>query len=372
MIKFKVATIVGTRPEIIRLSRIISLVEQNTKHILIHTGQNYDEHLNHIFFKDLKIREPDYKYSVSKTSLASAISDIFKNCEKAIAIEKPDAVLILGDTNSCLSSIIAKRMRIPVYHLEAGNRCFDENVPEEINRRIIDHVSDFNLVYTEHARRNLLAEGLHPRRIHLIGSPMNEVIQFYMPKIKKSSILNRLNVSKGEYFVASFHREENVDNVENLKKILDILNTICDIYGKKVIVTTHPRTKKQLEKIKADINNKIIFCSPFCFTDYIWLQKNSKCVLSDSGTVSEECAIIGFNAITIRNSIERPEAIESGVICLSELNERSVINIVDIVCKKKPKNTIYEYNINDTSERVLKIIAGTCKLSNMWWGLQNV
>ena len=302
--KLKVMTIVGTRPEIIRLSRTMALLDQFTNHIIVHTGQNYDYELNEIFFKELEIRKPDYFLNVDTATLGSAVGDIIKKSEEVLKKENPDALLVLGDTNSCLSAYMAKRMHIPIFHMEAGNRCFDFNVPEEINRRIIDHIADFNLVYTEHARRHLLSEGLPHRRIYLTGSPMNEVLNYYLPKINESKILESLSLKAKRYFVVSTHREENVDNPENLKKIIDVLKALSKEYNYPIIVSTHPRTRKRIEafsmnklsaessKLRADKNIK--FLKPFGFLDYVNLQMNAACTISDSGTISEESAILSF------------------------------------------------------------------------------
>ena len=290
--------------------------------------------------------------------------------------EKPDAILILGDTNSCIAGIMAKRLHIPIYHMEAGNRSFDLNVPEEINRRIIDHIADFNLVYTENSRRHLLSEGLHHRRIYLTGSPMNEVLGYYSDKIKKSNILETLSLKSKEFFVVSMHREENVDNIQILKNIVSILNKLAKDYDLPIIVSTHPRTRKRLNtKENFDIDNRISFLKPFGFFDYIQLQKNALCVISDSGTISEESAILDFPAITLRNSMERPEALDAGSIILTGFNINIVISSIKIVIDQHETNGInksvpIEYLISDTSHRVLNLIIGTAKLSNLWDGIR--
>jgi UDP-N-acetyl-L-fucosamine synthase len=373
--KLKVITVIGTRPEIIRLSRIMPLFDEFFDHIIIHTGQNYDYELNEIFFKDLEIRKPDYYLQVNTSSLGSVLGETLIKSEKIFKKENPDALLILGDTNSSIAGIIAKRMKIPLYHMEAGNRCFDFNVPEETNRRILDHISDFNLVYTENARRHLISEGLPHRRIYLTGSPMYEVLMHYRKKIKKSGILKLLNLKERNYFVVSVHREENVDNSENLSGIIDILNSICTIYNKPVIVSAHPRTKDRLKKSGLkNIDKKIKFLKPFCFTDYVNLQTNSYCSISDSGTISEESAILSFPAVTLRNAMERPEAIDAGTIILTGFNIDSVLNSIAAVVKEPKdylsKNIPPEYKISNTSWRVLKLILGTAKLSNKWNGIE--
>jgi UDP-N-acetylglucosamine 2-epimerase (non-hydrolysing) len=374
------------------------LLDQYTNHIIVHTGQNYDYELNEIFWKELELRKPDYFLDADTSSLGATIGDIFRKSEEVLKKEMPDAVLVLGDTNSCLAAYIAKRMHIPIYHMEAGNRCFDQNVPEETNRKIIDHIADFNLVYTEHARRHLLSEGLPHRRIYLTGSPMREVLDYYLPKINKSDILEKLNLEKNNYFVVSIHREENVDNQENLEQILKTLNQIAEIYQLPIIISTHPRTRKRIESLHPSLithhsslltlhpspftaNSSPIthhpllrFHKPFGFIDYVQLQKNAKCVLSDSGTISEESAILNFPAITIRNSMERPEAIDAGTIILTGFDHKTIMNsiefTIDEFAKRKTKNIPDEYKISDTSWRVLKIIIGTAKLSNKWWGIK--
>jgi len=381
--KLKVMTIVGTRPEIIRLSRTMALLDEYVNHIIVHTGQNYDYELNEIFFKELELRKPDYFLNVDTTTLGAAVGDIIKKTEEVLKKEKPDALLVLGDTNSCLSAYMAKRMRIPIFHMEAGNRCFDFNVPEEINRRIIDHIADFNLVYTEHARRHLLSEGLPHRRIYLTGSPMNEVLNYYLPKIKASTILESLKLSAKRYFVVSVHREENVDNPENLKKIIEVLNALSKKYNYPIIVSTHPRTRKRIEalkKLKVDsskliANKNIKFLKPFGFLDYVSLQMNAACTISDSGTISEESAILNFPAISLRESMERPEAQDSGTIILTGFNNSTVLDSIDLSIKQNVLNTKFEipsdYRITNTSMRVLKLIVGLTNLSNKWAGINS-
>lgn len=375
MKNLKVLTIVGTRPEIIRLSRTMALLDQFVNHIIVHTGQNYDYELNEIFWEDLALRKPDYFLNVDTSSLGTTVADILRKSEEVLKKEKPDAMLVLGDTNSCLAAYMAKRMHIPIFHMEAGNRCFDQNVPEETNRKIIDHIADFNLVYTEHARRHLLSEGLPHRRIYLTGSPMFEVLQANMDKITASAILQTLNLEKKSYFVVSTHREENVDNPDHLKMILNILNKIADLYQFPVIVSTHPRTRKRLEQIP-DLkpNQHIQFLKPFGFTDYVHLQMNALCTISDSGTISEESAILSFPAISIRQSMERPEAQDAGTIILSGFDPDIVCDSVAVVIEEQTKGNYkeipFEYKIENTSWRVLKLILGNSKLSNQWWGIQ--
>jgi len=368
----KVITVVGTRPEIIRLSCVIPLLDKYTNHILVHTGQNYDYELNQIFFEDLELRQPDYYLNVNTSSLGYVLGETLIKIEEILDKEKPDAMLILGDTNASISAIMAKRKHIPIYHMEAGNRSFDNNVPEEINRKMIDHIADFNLVYTEHSRRHLLSEGLPHRRIYVTGSPMFEVLQHYLPKIKQSNILETLNLKPQKYFLISVHREENVDYPENLHKISIVLNTLAEQYHYPVIVSTHPRTRKRLENLDGfKFNSLIQFLKPFSFTDYNFLQMNSACVISDSGTISEESAILKFPAITIRNSMERPEAIDAGTIILSGFDPDIVLDSIKVAIEEGAKYTKIcpEYEIDNCSMRVLKLILGTAKLHKQWSGL---
>jgi UDP-N-acetyl-L-fucosamine synthase len=368
----KVITVVGTRPEIIRLSRVIPLLDKYTNHIMVHTGQNYDYELNEIFFEDLGLRQPDYFLKVDTTSLGHVLGETLIKTEEILIKENPDAMLILGDTNASIAAIMAKRIHIPIYHMEAGNRSFDANVPEEINRKMIDHIADFNLVYTEHSRRHLLSEGLPHRRIYLTGSPMFEVLQHYLPKIKQSNILNLLALKPHEYFLISVHREENVDYPDNLLHIIDVINRLASEYKLPVIVSTHPRTRKRLEALgDIGINQLVQFLKPFAFTDYNWLQMNAKCVISDSGTISEESSILRFPAITIRNSMERPEAIDAGTIILSGFDKEVVLQSIEVAIEESGKfsKICPEYEVENTSLRVLKLILGTVKLHRQWAGL---
>lgn len=371
----KLMTVLGTRPEIIKLSRTIALLDEHLNQIIVHTGQNYDYELSEIFFKELQLRKPDYFLNVDTSSLGSAVGDIIKMSEEVLKKEQPDALLVLGDTNSCLSAYMAKRMRIPIFHMEAGNRCFDFNVPEEINRRIIDHIADFNLVYTEHARRHLLSEGLPHRRIYLTGSPMNEVLSYYLPKIKESKILQTLKLKAKRYFVVSTHREENVDNPDNLKKIINVLKALSKEYNYPIIVSTHPRMRKRLNELSLKADKNIKFLKPFVFFDYVKLQMNAACTISDSGTISEESAILSFPAISIRESMERPEAQDAGTIILTGFNPNVVLNAVRTVIsengERKYTTIATDYMIQDTSWRVLKLIIGNTKLSNLWDGVMD-
>ena len=372
--RLKVLTVVGTRPEIIRLSRVMSLLDEHVDHIIAHTGQNYDYELNEIFYKDLDLRKPDFFLNVDVSSLEASVGDIIRKSGELLRKEKPDALLVLGDTNSCLSAYMAKRLHIPIFHMEAGNRCFDFNVPEEINRRVIDHIADFNLVYTEHARRHLISEGLPHRRIYLTGSPMYEVLNHYRPKIDASDILDTLKLTKGQYFVVSVHREENVDNPENLRRILLILNRMAEDYRVPVIVSTHPRTRKRLEASdNLKMNSLIRFLKPFGFTDYVHLQTNALCTVSDSGTISEESAILSFPAISLRNSMERPEAQDAGTIILTGFDLNLVMGSIRISIKEHevPHDRLIspDYHVPDTSLRVLKLLQGLSSLSNKWYGI---
>lgn len=385
--KLKVMTVVGTRPEIIRLSRVMSLLDQHLNQIIVHTGQNYDYELNEIFWKELELRKPDHFLNVDTTSLGTTVGDIMKKTEEVLKLEKPDALLVLGDTNSCLSAYIAKRMHIPIFHMEAGNRCFDENVPEETNRRIIDHIADFNLVYTEHARRHLLSEGLPHRRIYLTGSPMKEVLDHYLPKIKASDALKKIKLKAKNYFIISAHREENVDNPDNLQKILSILNNLAEKYKKPVIVSTHPRTRKRLDALNQSpitsnqslvTSHKLLhFMKPFGLFDYVNLQMNALCCLSDSGTISEESAMLNFPAISLRQSMERPEAQDAGTIILTGLDPQVVMGSIALCMREFKETKGYkriseDYTVGNTSWRVLKLIMGNTKLSNIWSGIKNI
>ena len=314
----KVLTVVGTRPEIIRLSRVIGRLEEEVDHRLVHTGQNWDPQLSDVFFKELGIRQPDYWLDVPVTSVGAVLGGVLAGIEPVLLDERPDAMLVLGDTNSCFAAVIAKRLGIPVFHMEAGNRCFDENVPEEVNRRIIDHVADFNLCYTEHARRNLLAEGLPARRVFVTGSPMAEVLGAYAAsRSMPQTYFDRLDLKPQDYFLVSMHREENIDDREHLDVLVGAIADLAERTGQRVIVTTHPRLAKRLKEHPTAASGSVEFLEPFGYFDYNKLQRNARCVLSDSGTISEEAALSGFLAVTIRNSMERPEALDAGSIVLT-------------------------------------------------------
>lgn len=368
----KVITVVGTRPEIIRLACVIPLFDKYTKHILVHTGQNYDYELNQIFFEDLELRKPDYFLNVDTSSLGHVLGETLIKIEEILDQEKPDAMLILGDTNASIAAIMAKRKHIPIYHMEAGNRSFDANVPEEINRKMIDHISDFNLVYTENSRRHLLAEGLSHRRVYVTGSPMYEVLMRYLPKIKQSNALKELDLQQRKYFLVSVHREENVDYSDNLKRIGLALNTLAEKYQYPIIVSTHPRTRKRLEMLESfEFNPLIQFLKPFGFSDYNYLQMNALCVISDSGTISEESSILKFPAITIRNSMERPEAIDAGTIILTGFDPDVVLDSIKLAVDEGAHyaSICPEYQMENTAMRVLKLVMGTVKLHKQWSGL---
>lgn len=375
----KVVTVIGTRPEIIKLSQIIKLFDCNLNHVVVHTGQNYDYELNEIFFKELSVRKPDYFLSINTSSLGKSIGDIISKTEEVLIKEKPDALLILGDTNSSLAAVIAKRMKIPVYHMEAGNRSFDANIPEEINRKLVDHISDFNLVFTEHARRHLLSEGLNHRFIYLVGSPMREVLENMLPKIKKSKILENLSLESKKYFLASIHREENVDNAESLKLIIKYFLELKRIYKLPIIISTHPRTRDRIKKINlvSEIKDTLSFLKPFGFIDYNMLQLNSYCTISDSGTISEESSILNFPAVSLRKSIERPEALDTGTISLTGEGIQDFISTIKIATLNRnselnsEREIPQDYMIRNVSERVLKLITGTANLNKKWRNIDN-
>lgn len=372
----KVMTILGTRPEIIRLSRVMARLETCCEHVLVHTGQNWDYELNDIFFEELGVRKPDYFLGVGGGSLGETLGAILSETEKALEKERPDAVVILGDTNSSISAIIARRMKIPVYHMEAGNRSFDRNVPEETNRRLVDHIADFNLVYTEHARRHLLAEGLEHRRIYLTGSPMREVLEHHRDQITASDVLERLKLTPKGYFIVSLHREENVDHAGRLQTLMDALGDLSRIHNKPVIVSTHPRTAKRMEQMGVTAEGDIQFLKPFGFYDYNQLQMQSFCAISDSGTIAEEASILGFPAITPRDAIERPEALDVGCIVMSGVNHEAIVSSVALVVQMAaergdaPRPVPEDYCITNTSERVASLLLGTAHLSNGWDGIR--
>jgi UDP-N-acetylglucosamine 2-epimerase (non-hydrolysing) len=376
MNKLKLVTVVGTRPEIIRLAEIIKLADINFNHILVHTGQNYDYTLNEIFFEDLGLRKPDYFLGVAGTHLGETIGNVIAKSYEVLLEEKPDALLVLGDTNSVLCTIAAKRLKIPIFHMEAGNRCFDQNVPEEINRKISDHISDINLTYTEHSRRYLLSEGFRKDHVFVTGSPLYEVLNKFKKEIEESHILDKLNLKQGNYFIISAHREENIDNIENFYNLSKALNAVAKKYKMPIIFSTHPRTKKQIDKQNIKFHDLIINMPPFGFFDYVKLQKNSYCVLSDSGTISEESAMIQFPAVSIRTSTERPEAIDAGSIILGGITENEILNAIDIClytyCVENI-NLPLEYQIRNVSSKIIRVIQSYTSIVNkLIWNKSNV
>jgi UDP-N-acetylglucosamine 2-epimerase len=362
----KVMTIVGTRPEIIKLCRVISELDIHTEHILVHTGQNYDYELNEIFFQDLGIRKPDHFLNAAgqtvAQTVAQTIGNVITRSDEMMEVVKPDAVLLYGDTNSCLSVISAKRRKIPVFHMEAGNRSFDQRVPEEINRKIVDHLSDINMPLTEHARRYLLAEGLRPETVIKTGSPMKEVLSYYMSQIEGSDVLERLQVHPGKYFVVSTHREENVDNEENFRNLLESLQLIAKHYGMPLIVSTHPRTRKKLEEMRVNDSDPLIrFLKPLGFFDYVKLQMHAFCVVSDSGTITEESSILNFPAVTIRQAHERPEGMDEGTLIMCGLEAKKVMESIHVVTAQYSKDNrqfrlVQDYDVENVSKKVLRII----------------
>lgn len=374
----KVMTVLGTRPEIIRLSRVMARLDDHTDHVIVHTGQNYDYELNEIFFEDLGARKPDHFLGVGGGSLGETLGRILIETEKVLIAERPDAVLVLGDTNSAISAIMARRLKIPVYHMEAGNRSFDRNVPEETNRKLVDHMADFNLVYTEHARRHLLSEGIEHRRIYHTGSPMREVLEHYRGQIEASDILSRLGLEKRGYFIVSLHREENVDSPERLETLVGALNDLAEIHNMPIIVSTHPRTRKRLDGLSAEINGKVEYMKPFGFHDYNHLQMHAFCAISDSGTIAEESSILGFPAITPRDAIERPEGLDVGCLLMTGINRAAIVEGVAAVTQMfevrqlqgLPHPVPVDYTIANTSERVAALILGTARVSNDWDGIR--
>ena len=362
MAKLKVMTVLGTRPEIIRLSRVMAKLDEHTDHVIVHTGQNYDYELNEVFFSDLELRKPDHFLGVAGVTAAETIGRVIIEVDKILESERPDAMLILGDTNSCLSVIPAKRRKIPVFHMEAGNRCFDERVPEEINRRIVDHTADINLPYSTIARDYLIAEGIPADRVIKTGSPMFEVLNHYMPGIRASQALQELNIEAGQYFLVSAHREENVDAQMQLRHLHETLNAIAEKYELPVLVSTHPRTRKRIEQFGLTFDPRVRLLKPFGFLDYNWLQMNARAVLSDSGTISEESSILGFPALNIREAHERPEAMEEAAVMMVGLKADRVLQSLDILVSLRSDvadnmREVSDYKIPNVSEKVLKLIA---------------
>lgn len=355
-------TIVGTRPEIIKLSRVLSELDKYTNHVLVHTGQNYDYELNEVFFQEMGIRKPDHFLNAAGKTAAETIGNVIIKSDELFEKEKPDALLLYGDTNSCISVISAKKRRIPIFHMEAGNRCFDQRVPEEINRKIVDHLSDINMTLTEHARNYLIAEGVKAETVIKTGSSMIEVLDHHKSEIEKSTILSDLKLKEKDFFIVSAHREENVDSEENFNDFLDSLNAIAEKYQKRIIVSTHPRTRKKLESLdKKEFNPLVEFMKPLGFFNYIKLQKEAFCVISDSGTITEESSILKFPAITIRQSHERPEGMDEGTLIMSGLKQEDVIQSIDIVTSQLTNNSdsihlISDYNVDNVSKKVVRII----------------
>ena len=373
----KVVTILGTRPEIIRLSCVMPRLDELVDHKIVHTGQNYDPKLNQVFFRELELREPDIHLKVDTSSLGSVYAGVLIGSEKMLCEERPDAVLILGDTNSSIAALMARRLHIPVYHMEAGNRSFDLNVPEEVNRRVVDHISDFNLVYTERARQHLLAEGISARRIYLTGSPLAEVLSRYADNIQISTALADLGLEARKYYLVSLHREENVEDPDRLTKVLASLEALAEAHGLPLIVSAHPRTREKLATIGyQEDSTRIRFMQPFGFFDYVKLQSNARCLVSDSGSISEESAILGFPAVTLRDSMERPEALDAGTIMMAPTSPpaallESVETLLEFGEEAGPREIPWEYTITNTSERVAKLIIGTARLSNEWSGIRS-
>ena len=369
MKKIKVMTVVGTRPEIIRLSRVLAVLDRETDHVLVHTGQNYDFELNEIFFKDLEIRKPDYFLEAAGDNAVETIGNTIIKIDPVLAKESPEAFLVHGDTNSCLAAISAKRRKIPIFHMEAGNRCFDQRVPEETNRKIVDHISDINLTYSDIAREYLLREGLPPDRIIKTGSPMFEVLTHYRNKIGKSQILKKLKLKRFDYFVVSAHREENIDSDANFSKLSTVLNGIAEKYKKRVIISTHPRTRKRIETTGTRLHKNIELLKPLGFSDYVHLQKNASAVLSDSGTITEESSILNFPALNIREAHERPEGMEEASVMMTGLEIDRVLQGLEIL-KKQPRGEnrllrqVADYSMPNVSEKVLRIILSYTDYAN--------
>lgn len=342
----KVMTLVGTRPELIKMSRVIAELDKQTQHVLVHSGQNYDFELNQIFFDDLGIRKPDHFLGAVAATAAGTIAEVIAKSDEIFELERPDALLLYGDTNTCLAVIAAKRRKIPVFHMEAGNRCFDQRVPEELNRKVLDHLSDINLVLTEHARRYLLAEGIRPETILKTGSHMQEVLEYYQPKIEASQALVNEGLEEGKYFIVSTHREENVDTPQNLRDLLASLRALADEYGHPIIVSTHPRTRKRLQDLGESLDHPLIrFVKPYGLLDYIKLQMGALCVLSDSGTITEEASLLNLAAVTIRNAHERPEGMDEGTLIMCGLKPDRVLNAVRVVVSQ-----------HDRSKRVIPVV----------------
>ncbi|MCD1638034.1 UDP-N-acetylglucosamine 2-epimerase (non-hydrolyzing) [Pseudomonas stutzeri] len=358
----KVMTLVGTRPELIKMSRVIAELDRQVKHVLVHSGQNYDFELNQVFFDDLEIRKPDYFLGAAGETAAQTIAEVISKADAVFEQEKPEALLLYGDTNTCLAVIAAKRRKIPVFHMEAGNRCFDQRVPEELNRKVLDHLSDINMVLTEHARRYLIAEGIRPETIIKTGSHMHEVLDYYRPKIEASDVLEREQLEVGKFFVVSAHREENVDTPDNLRDLLATLRALADEYGFPVIVSTHPRTRKRLEALDQSLEHPLIrFVKPFGLLDYIKLQMSAFCVLSDSGTITEEASLLNLPAVTLRNAHERPEGMDEGTLIMSGLKKDSVLSAVRVITSQHQAGSraiplVPDYQGGPVSLQVVRVV----------------
>lgn len=369
----KIITVVGTRPEIIRLSRVVAALDRYLSQIIVHTGQNYDYELNQVFYEDLEIRKPDYFLEAAGSTACETVGQVIARVDKVLAKEKPDALLVLGDTNSCLAAYPAKRRKVPVFHMEAGNRCFDQRVPEEINRRIVDHISDINMPYSSISREYLLAEGFPADRVIKTGSPMYEVLHYYMPKIEASDVLKRLDLREQDYFVISAHREENIDAPEQLNGLVDILNGLADRFKKRMIVTTHPRTRKRFESESIQLHPLVELRKPMGLCDYIKLQKNAFCVLSDSGTITEESSILNFPAINIRNAHERPEGFEEGAVMLTGLDLPTVLQAIEVLegqahGEDRLLRIVEDYCVPNVSEKVVRIVVSyTAYVNRVVW-----
>ncbi|MCR4509794.1 UDP-N-acetylglucosamine 2-epimerase (non-hydrolyzing) [Pseudomonas sp. 32.2.56] len=358
----KVMTLVGTRPELIKMSRVIAELDRQVNHVLVHSGQNYDYELNQVFFDDLEIRKPDHFLGAAGETAAQTIAEVIAKADAVFELEKPDALLLYGDTNTCLAVIAAKRRKIPVFHMEAGNRCFDQRVPEELNRKVLDHLSDINMVLTEHARRYLIAEGIRPETIIKTGSHMHEVLDYYRPKIEASDVLAREGLEAGKFFIVSAHREENVDTPDNLRDLLATLRALADEHGYPLIVSTHPRTRKRLEALGESLEHPLIrFSKPFGLLDYIKLQMNAFCVLSDSGTITEEASLLNLPAVTLRNAHERPEGMDQGTLIMSGLKKDSVLSAVKVITSQHQPGSrriplVPDYEGGPVSLQVVRVV----------------
>lgn len=361
MTPMKVMTIVGTRPEVIKLCRVIRTLDTHVRHVLVHTGQNHDYELNQVFFEQLEIRKPDHFLNVVAANLGETLGNILARAYDVMALERPDALLLLGDTNSCLAAIVAKRLKIPIFHMEAGNRCFDQRVPEELNRKIVDHLSDINLTYSDHARDYLLREGLPPDRVIKTGSPMYEVLAHYRSEIQKSSVLKTLHLKPGKYFVVSAHREENVDSESHFRRLLDLLTGVAEMYGQRIVFSVHPRTRARIDNAKISLPALVELHKPFGFFDYVNLQRQAHAVISDSGTITEESSILNFPAVNIREAHERPEGMEEGAVMMTGLDKERVLQALSIL-EAQPRGDerglriVRDYDVPNVSEKVVRII----------------